>query len=98
MKAIFDALNIVYDEEEKRGFLWLHAQSLIFTLAAISFVLLALASIVILPVVLDFVGLSTAVEWLLSQARWPILLAAVIAGLAVLYRYGQAATRPSGNG
>jgi membrane protein len=90
MKAIFDALNIVYDEEEKRGFLWLHAQSLIFTLAAISFVLLALASIVILPVVLDFVGLSTAVEWLLSQARWPILLAAVIAGLAVLYRYGQA--------
>jgi hypothetical protein len=78
MKAVFDAFNIVYDEEEKRSFLWLNAQSLIFTLA----------SIVILPVVLDFAGLGTAVEWLLSLARWPILLAAVIARLAVLYRYG----------
>jgi membrane protein len=32
MKAVFDALNIVYDEEEKRSFLWLNAQSLAFTL------------------------------------------------------------------
>ncbi len=88
MKAIFDALNIVYDEEEKRSFLWLNAQSLTFTLAAIAFVLLALAGIVVLPVVLDFVGLRTTVEWLLSLARWPILLAVVVAGLAVLYRYG----------
>ncbi|MBA1159328.1 YihY/virulence factor BrkB family protein [Microvirga sp. Marseille-Q2068] len=88
MKAVFDALNIVYDEEEKRSFLWLNAQSLTFTLAAIAFVLVALAGIVVLPVVLDFVGLGAAVEWLLSLARWPILLAVVVAGLAVLYRYG----------
>jgi membrane protein len=32
--------------------------------------------------------LRTTVEWLLSLARWPILLAVVVAGLAVLYRYG----------
>ncbi|MBA1159122.1 YihY/virulence factor BrkB family protein [Microvirga mediterraneensis] len=88
MKAIFDALNIVYDEEEKRSFLWLNVQSLTFTLGAIAFLLLALAGIVILPVVLDFVGLRSSVEWLLSLMRWPILLAAVILGLAVLYRYG----------
>jgi membrane protein len=88
MKAIFDALNIVYDEEEKRSFLWLNAQSLTFTLAAIAFVLVALTGIVVLPVLLDFIGLRSSVEWLLSLARWPILLVAVIAGLAVLYRYG----------
>jgi membrane protein len=88
MKAIFDALNIVYDEEEKRSFLWLNAQSLTFTLAAIAFVLIALIGIIVLPVVLDFVGLRNSVEWLLSLARWPVLLAAVIAGLAMLYRYG----------
>jgi membrane protein len=88
MKAVFDALNIVYDEEEKRSFVRLNLQSLAFTLAAIGFVLLALAGIVVLPIVLDFVGLGSGVEWLLSLARWPILLAAVVAGLAVLYRYG----------
>jgi membrane protein len=87
MTAIFDALNIVYDEEEKRGFLWLNAQSLTFTLAAIAFVLIALIGIIVLPVVLDFIGLRSSVEWLLSLARWPILRAAVIAGLAMLYRY-----------
>jgi membrane protein len=88
MKAIFDALNIVYDEEEKRSFVKLNLESLTFTLAAVGFILLALAGIVVLPIVLDFVGLGSGIEWLLAIARWPILLAVVIAGLAVLYRYG----------
>ncbi|WP_262272447.1 YihY/virulence factor BrkB family protein [Microvirga yunnanensis] len=88
MKAVFDALNIVYDEEEKRSFVKLNLESLAFTLAAVAFILLALAGIVVLPIVLDFVGLGSGIEWLLSLARWPILMAAVVAGLAVLYRYG----------
>ena len=41
-----------------------------------------------LPIILDFVGLGSGIEWLLALARWPILLACVVAGLAVLYRYG----------
>jgi membrane protein len=88
MKAVIDALNIVYDEEEKRSFVQLNLQSLAFTLGAIAFILLSLAGIVVLPVVLDFVGLGGGIEWLLSLARWPVLLAAVVAGLAMLYRYG----------
>ena len=46
MKAVIDALNIVYDEEEKRTFVQLNLQSLAFTLGAIAFILLALAAIV----------------------------------------------------
>ncbi|WP_445500732.1 YhjD/YihY/BrkB family envelope integrity protein [Microvirga sp. G4-2] len=89
MKAVFDALNIVYEEDEKRSFVQLNLQSLAFTLGALAFVLFALAGIVVLPLVLDFVGLGSGVEWLLSLARWPILLAVVVLGLAVIYRYGQ---------
>jgi membrane protein len=88
MKAIFDALNIVYDEEEKRSFVKLNLESLTFTLAAVGFILLSLAGIVVLPVLLDFVGLGSGLEWLLAIARWPVLLTVVLAGLAVLYRYG----------
>ena len=62
MKAVFDALNIVYDEEEKRSFFWLNVQSLAFTLGAIAFVLIALAGIVVLPIVLDYVGLGSSIE------------------------------------
>ena len=95
MKAVFDALNIVYDEDEKRGFFALNLQSLTFTLGAIAFLLLAIVGIVVLPIVLEFIGLGSGVEWLLSLARWPVLLAAVVLGLAVLYRYGPSRDRAS---
>jgi len=42
MKAMFDALNIVFDEKEKRGFFRLNAVSLAFTLLGIAFLLFAL--------------------------------------------------------
>ena len=93
MKAVFDALNIVYDEDEKRSFVRLNVQSLSFTLAAIAFVLLAIAGIVVLPIVLDFIGLGSRTEWLISIARWPVLLIGVVFGLAVLYRYGPSRDR-----
>ena len=39
MKAMFDALNIVYEEDEKRSFFKLNLISLTFTLGAILFLL-----------------------------------------------------------
>lgn len=92
-KATFDALNIVYEEEEKRGFLWRTVITLTFTLCAILFMLVAMAAVVVLPVVLNFVGLGSAAEWLLRIARWPLLLVAITLLLAVLYRYGPSRER-----
>jgi membrane protein len=88
MKALFDALNVAYGEEEKRGFFKLNLVSLSFTLSAIVFILLAIAAIVGVPLVLQFVGLGPVAEWLLWLARWPALLLAIVLGLAVLFRYG----------
>jgi membrane protein len=89
MKALFDALNIVYEEDEKRGFIKLNLVSLTFTLSAILFILLAMGAVVVLPVVLKWIPLGGPVlEWTLSILRWPILLAAVVAGLAAIYRWG----------
>jgi membrane protein len=87
-KAIFDALNIVYEEKEKRSFVKLTLVTLGFTLAGIVFALLALAAIVVLPVVFNVIGLGRTVEALLRYARWPLLLLAVGFALAVVYRYG----------
>lgn len=88
MKAVFDALNIVNDEEEKRSFIKLNLISLTFTLGAILFILIALGSIVVLPIVLNFIGLGSRAEWLLSIARWPVLLIGIVLGLSVIYRFG----------
>ena len=49
MKAIVDALNIIYDEDEKRGLIWLNVVSLFFTICAISGAGLAIALVVVSP-------------------------------------------------
>lgn len=88
MKSIFDALNIVYEESEKRSFIVLNAISLMFTLGAILFLLVAVGAVVILPIFLGYLGLGSSAEMLVSILRWPALLAGIIFGLALIYRYG----------
>ncbi|WP_243370638.1 YihY/virulence factor BrkB family protein [Microvirga solisilvae] len=88
MKAVFDALNIVNDEEEKRSFVRLNLTSLSFTFGAILFIIIALSGIVVLPIVFKFVGLENSMEWLLSILRWPVLLIGVTLGLSLVYRFG----------
>jgi membrane protein len=86
--ALFDALNVVYDEREKRSLVRLYATTFLFTLAGIVTVIVAITGVVILPVMLKFVGLSTTTEWLLAILRWPVLLVTIMVGLACIYRYG----------
>jgi len=88
MKAFFDALNIIYGEEEKRGFFTLNALSLLFTIGAIAFLLLAVAAVVVLPPLLATVGFTNRLDALLPLLRWPVLFLVVTLGLAILYRFG----------
>jgi membrane protein len=94
MKAMFDALNVVYHEKEKRSFIRLNAISLTFTLGAMMFILVALATMTILPVVLGYLGLSRVTELLVKIGRWPILLLVVSFAIALIYRYGPSRDKP----
>jgi membrane protein len=94
MKSLFDTLNIVYGEKEKRGFLKLNAISLSFTLAGIVFVLAALGALVVIPVVLNFIGLSNFADLMMRVARWPAMFVAVGLALALIYRYGPSREAP----
>jgi membrane protein len=87
-KALFTALNVVHGEQEKRGFIRFNLVTLAVTLGGLVFVLLALGAVIVLPVVLGFLGVSSWAERVLHLARWPILLVAVSLMLAVLYRFG----------
>ncbi len=88
MKAFVDALNVVYDEKEKRSILRFYTTTFLFTLGGIGFAMVAITGVVVLPVILTFLGSTTTAEHLLAILRWPVLLVAVVLGLAVLYRYG----------
>ena len=59
MAALFDALNVVYDEREKRSLVRFYATTFLFTLAGIVFVIVAITGVVVLPLILKFVGLAT---------------------------------------
>ncbi len=89
MKAIFDALNIIYEEDEKRGFIKLNAISLTFTLGAVVVFLLAIGSVVVVPLVLAYLGFAAEQQaGFLPVLRWPVLFAVVMFGLSLLFRFG----------
>jgi membrane protein len=88
MAALFDALNVVYNEREKRSFISFYSTTLLFTLAGIAFVFVAIFVIVAVPLILKLVGLETMTERFVSIMRWPVLLVAVSTSLAFIYRYG----------
>ena len=92
MKAIIDALNVVYDEREKRGFVKLTLVALAFTFGGLVFIILALGAVVIFPLVLAWIGFESRSAELVAILRWPALFVIVVLALAVLYRYGPSRT------
>jgi membrane protein len=88
VKAVIDALNVVYDEVEKRSFVKLNLVSLAFTLSGMAAMLLAIAAVVVFPLVLAHFGLGALSERLIAILRWPALMLGLLVALAVLYRYG----------
>jgi len=88
MKALFDALNIVYDAEERRGLVKLNVVSLAFTAGALVILLLALGAIVVLPALMNYLGLESIGGTIIMLARWPALYLLVVLALAIIYRFG----------
>jgi membrane protein len=94
MKSLFDTLNIVYRETEKRSFIKLNLVSLAFTLAGILFVLVAMGAVVVLPPALNHVGLSEKADLLVRIGRWPAMFVILTLALAVIYRFGPSRETP----
>lgn len=89
VNSLITALNIAYGEEERRSFVRLALLSLGLTIAGLLFLIVTLALIVAVPATINLLGLKdTPIGWIASLARWPILAVAIMAVLAVLYRYG----------
>ena len=88
IQSLFDALNIVYHEREKRGYLKLYTVSLAFTVVGLAFAVLMVVLVAILPVALSYLHLASVTDQLIRFARWPVLLVLIALVVAVFYRYG----------
>lgn len=94
MKGMINAINGAYEEVEDRNFFRLRGLALLLTLGATLFTLLTIGLIAAVPAIVDAVPMPAAVERLLVWGRWPLLAVAMIFGLAALYHYGPARSRP----
>jgi membrane protein len=94
MSSLMEALNIVYDEKEERGFIRRNATALLLTLGFIVFLFVVLGLIAGVPAALSVLNLDETVSRILGYARWPLLAVAQIAALAVVYRYAASRAEP----
>src|SRR5882757_8541350 len=79
VKAVIDALNVVYEEREKRSFIRLNLLSLAFTSGGIAALLLMVSAVVAFPLALDHLGLAPANQLIVSLLRWPLLFVVLLA-------------------
>ncbi|WFU73728.1 YihY/virulence factor BrkB family protein [Bradyrhizobium sp. CB2312] len=94
VKAIFDALNVAYEEREKRSFIKLNLVSLAFTVGGILALLVMVGTVVAFPLALDHLGIAPESKLIVALARWPLLFLILMVALAILYRYAPSRDAP----
>ncbi|SFH16206.1 YihY/virulence factor BrkB family protein [Modicisalibacter xianhensis] len=92
--GFMEGLNIIYDEEESRGFLKQTAIKLVLTFGAIVMTLVTLGVITAIPAIVNILGLPDLIGTLINLARWPLLMIVVMLAIAILYRYGPDREQP----
>jgi membrane protein len=86
MSNLITAVNLAYDEEEKRNAIKKRLLALGLTVAAIVFMVIMLGLVAVLPPLLEkFLG-GGALRWVVQILGYLVLFAIVAAALAVLYR------------
>lgn len=94
VKALMTALNVTYDEDEKRGFIKFNLIAFGLTLFILVFGVVALLFVAVVPALFAAFGSGMWTEWLISLVRWPILFLLVMVILAFLYRYAPSRDEP----
>ncbi|MGF1605458.1 MAG: YihY/virulence factor BrkB family protein [Rhodothalassiaceae bacterium] len=94
LRAVVDALNHVYREQEDRGLIGSNLVVFAMTIAGLLVGLLALAVIIALPVVLRYLQLAGTLRWVLALAPWGLLVLVIMFSISALYRFGPSRRAP----
>ena len=88
VQTVFAALNITYEEQERRGWLRFYVSAFVFAVTGVLGGLVALVAIIYVPIAFAYAGHSTDFQYFVSFARWPLLALMFFLVVACLYRYG----------
>ena len=87
VKALFDAMNIVYGETEKRNFIAVNILALVFVGGALLLLVLMLTVVLVVPAVLQLLTLGRF-EWLVRVGAYGVMMLSLLAALSAIYRWG----------
>lgn len=86
-KAVFEGINVAYDEIDERGFFKYNGLTLLFTLGGIAIGIICTALVVVFPVIIAGINLPAyGVESIIKWLRWPLLALIVMGVLAITYK------------
>ncbi|MDX9861917.1 MAG: YihY/virulence factor BrkB family protein [Rhodospirillales bacterium] len=83
-KTLMTAMNVAYNEDERRNFLVLNLTALGLTAFFILLFVAALVAVVFAPALLAALGVGRPIAML----GWPLIIAVLLVALAILYRFG----------
>jgi len=87
-RALFEAMNAAYKENEKRNIIEVNLLALGFTVAGTIAAIIVITTVVVIPPVLRAFAFGGSVDWLVRVASYGAMLAVLVIGLAALYRLG----------
>jgi len=93
MKALFEAMNVAYNEKEARGFFKLNAVTLSFTVATILSVMSLLILSTLFTSFQNQIGIALP-NWLTTTVTALLALLGLIVFMACLYRFGPSRESP----
>ena len=94
MSGLITAINIAYEEKERRSFVKFNLIAIGLTIGLVIGGIVTIALVAVLPAAVQLLAIGPATKWLLLLVQWPVLIILVLAGLAVLYRFGPDRDKP----
>ncbi|WP_372633653.1 YihY/virulence factor BrkB family protein [Fodinibius sp.] len=86
-KAVFEGINVAYDEIDERGFFKYNGLTLLFTLGGIVIGIICTALVVVFPAIVAGINLPAyGVEIIVQWLRWPVLALVLMGVLAMIYK------------
>ncbi len=84
--ALFEGVNVAYDEIDERNMIQKYATTLLFKLGGIVLGIIGLAIVAGFPAVVGSLNLSPALETTIQLLRWPIVVGLLILALSLVYK------------
>lgn len=86
-KALFEGVNIAYNEKKERNFFKENGLTLLFTIGGMVLGFVCMSLVVGFPALVGKIGLPEVLETVISWGRWVLLALAILTSLALVYKY-----------